>query len=70
MNMKNLKDFITESKPSFDVRSDVYNALTELAYAYHNKHKKFTQGDVEAACEWFIMNFFEEDTEGLVDDLK
>lgn len=68
--MKNLKDFITESKPSFDVRSDVYNALVDLAYAYHNKRKKFTQGDVEGACEWFIMTFFEDDAEGIADDLK
>lgn len=68
--MKNLKDFITESKPSFDVRSDVYHALTELAYAYYKKNKKFTQADVEGACEWFIMNFFEDDAEGIADDLK
>ena len=68
--MKNLKDFITESKPSFDVRSDVYNAMVDLAFAYQRKNKKFTQADVEGAFEWFIMNFFEEDAEGIVNDLK
>ena len=68
--MKNLKDFITESKLSFDIRSDIYNAVVDLAYAYQRKNKKFTQADVEAAFEWFIMNFFEDDAEGLVDDLK
>lgn len=68
--MKNLKDFITESKPSFDVRSDVYNAMVDLAFAYQKKNKKFTQSDVEAAFEWFVLNFFEENAEGMVDDLK
>lgn len=64
--MKDLKDFITESKPTFDLRSDVYNALTDLAYAYHNKGKKLKQGEWESAIEWFIMNFFEDDAEGLL----
>ena len=68
--MKNLKDFITESKPSFDVKSDIYNAMVDLAFAYQKKNKKFTKADVEGAFEWFILNFFDDDAEGLVDDLK
>lgn len=61
--MKDLKDFITESKPTFDVKSDIYNVLSDLAFEYHKKNKKFNQKDVEDACEWFVIRFFEENDE-------
>ena len=66
--METLKSYITESKfkPTFDVRSDVYNVLTELAIEYDKKNKKLDQDEWESALEWFVMNFFEEDAEGLL----
>ena len=58
--MKDLKEFIIESKPSFNVKSDIYNVLSDLAFEYDKKGKDFTQKDVEQAFEWFLMEFFED----------
>ena len=60
--MKDLKEFIIESKPSFNfnVKSDIYNVLSDLAFEYDKKGKDFTKKDVEQAFEWFLMEFFED----------
>lgn len=65
--MKDLKDFINESKPTFDVKSDIYNVLSDLAFEYHKKNKKFNQKDVEEALEWFTIQFFEENDDDFDD---
>ena len=64
--MKNLKNFICESKPTFDVQSDVYNVLSELANKYYIKNKKLNKSDWEGALEWFMIQFFDENAEGLL----
>lgn len=65
--MKTLKDQLNEGikpnlieyKPIYNVRSDVYNILAELAYRYELKGKKFDQNEVDEALDWFIIQFFE-----------
>ena len=57
--MKNIKDSINESKLSFDIKRDIYNALEELACAYERKGHKFNKQEVEESVDWFIMEFFE-----------
>lgn len=65
--MKNLKDQLNEGikpnlieyKPIYNVRSDVYNILEELAFRYELKGKKFDKNEVEEALDWFIIQFFE-----------
>jgi hypothetical protein len=58
--MKDLKEFINESKPSFNVKSDIYKVLSDLAFEYDKKGKDFTKKDAEQAFEWFLMEFFED----------
>ena len=59
--MKGLADFINESSTdiTFDVRSDIYTVLSDLAFTYeeHNKSKKFNKNDVEKALQWFFDSF-------------
>lgn len=66
--METLKSYITESnfKPSFDIRSDIYNVLTDLAFEYDKKNKNLDQNEWEEAMEWFVLNFFEDNAEGLL----
>jgi hypothetical protein len=66
--METLKSYITESnfKPSFDVRSDIYNVLTDLAFEYDKKNKNLDQNEWEEALEWFVLTFFEDNAEGLL----
>lgn len=65
--MKNLKDQLNEGikpnlieyKPNYNIKTDVYNILEELAYRYELKGKKFDQNEVGEAVDWFIIQFFE-----------
>ena len=68
--MKSLKNYIsetlvTEAKAlkldtfiNFDLQSDIYNALGDLAAEYAYKGKKFEEKDVKKALDWFMKNFF------------
>lgn len=64
--MKTLKDQLNEGikpnmveyKPIYNIQSDIYNILEELAFRYELKGKKFEQKDVEEALEWFTIQFF------------
>ena len=58
--MKSIIDTINEAKLSFDIRSDVWNALEELANMYERKGHKFDRQEVESALDWFAMEFFDE----------
>lgn len=49
------------AEPSFDIRSDLYNALTDLAFKYYKADKPFTQEDFDQAYEWFSVHFFEDE---------
>ena len=57
--MKSLVDTINEAKLSFDIRSDIFNALSELAETYNKKGKKFDKQEVEEALDWFVIYYFE-----------
>ena len=58
--MKSIKDSINEGKLSFDIKSDVWNALEDLARTYERKGHKFDKQEVETALDWFAMEFFDE----------
>ena len=61
--MKRLADSINESTTdiTFDVKSDIYTVLSDLAFTYeeHNKSKKFNKNDVEKALQWFLTHFYD-----------
>ena len=66
--MKTLKDQLNEGikpnmveyKPIYNIQSDIYNILEELAFRYELKGKKFEQKEVDEALEWFSLRFFED----------
>ena len=43
---------------NFDLQSDIYNALSDLAAEYEFGGKKFEEKDVKKALDWFMKNFF------------
>lgn len=55
-----IKPNLIEYKPNYNIQSDVYNILEELAYRYELKGKKFNQKEVEEALEWFTIHFFDD----------
>lgn len=67
--MKTLKDFVNESGKTtrlpinYELDSDIYSVLSDLAYQYELKGKDFEQKDVEKAFEWFLEKFFVEPDE-------
>lgn len=67
--MKNLSEYINESNKTtrlpinYELDSDIYNVLSDLAYQYELKGKDFEQKDVEKAFEWFLEKFFIEPDE-------
>lgn len=67
--MKNLNEYINESNKTtrlpinYDMNSDIYNILADLAYQYELKGKDFEKKDVEEAFEWFLERFFIENDE-------
>ena len=64
--MKRLSEHINESNKTtrlpinYDLDSDVYNVLSDLAYQYNLKGKDFEKEDVEKAFERFLEKFYEE----------
>jgi hypothetical protein len=64
--MKGLADYINESNKTtqlpinYDLNSDIYNILGDLAYQYELKGKDFEKKDVEKAFEYFLEKFYEE----------
>lgn len=65
--MKSLKDSISEAKShilssniNFDLRSDIYTVLSDLAFEYDSRNKKFDKNKVEEAIEWFLDQFYEQ----------
>ena len=67
--MKNLNEYINESNKTtrlpinYDMNSDIYNILADLAYQYELKGKDFEKKDAEEAFEWFLEKFFIEPDE-------
>lgn len=50
-------DFNTQN----DLRSDVYNALVDIAFEYHKKGINLSVNDFELAWEWFATHFEDDD---------
>lgn len=42
-----------------DLRSDVYNALSDIALKYHQKGANITEDEMDKAIEWFQLHFWE-----------
>lgn len=70
--MKTLKDFVnfvnesgktTRLPINYELDSDIYSVLSDLAYQYDLKGKDFEKEDVEKAFEWFLEKFFVEPDE-------
>ena len=68
--MKSIINTINEGKKikieeyiDFDVRSDIYNILSALAYEYDNAGKGSfdDKREVAAAFDWFMSKFYEDD---------
>lgn len=55
-----IKPYMVEYKPIYNIQSDIYNILEELAFRYELKGKKFEQKEVDEALEWFSLHFFED----------
>ena len=47
--------------PTFDVKHDIYNILSDLAFEYDNADKDFSEKEVKKALDWFMKNFFDVD---------
>ena len=68
--MKSIINTINEGKKikieeniDFDVRSDIYNVLSALAYEYNNAGKGGfdDKREVAAALDWVMSKFYEDD---------
>lgn len=63
--MKNLNEYINESNKTtrlpinYELDSDIYNVLSDLAYQYELKGKDFEKKDIENAFEYFLEKFYE-----------
>lgn len=60
--MKGLTDYINEAamKLTYNLSSDIYNMLSDLAFEYDKKRKKFDEDEVRAALDNFVDKFFVE----------
>lgn len=65
--MKTLKSQLNEAATDqtytilqYTLNVDIYNALSDIAYRYSMKNKKFEEKDVSRALNWFMNKFFEE----------
>lgn len=68
--MKTLKSQLNEAATDqsntilqYTLNVDIYNALSDIAYRYSMKNKKFEEKDVSKALNWFMDRFFEENNE-------
>lgn len=47
---------------STDIRSDVYNALSDIGFRYHSKGIELTQADFQDAFDFFMLKYFDSDS--------
>lgn len=61
--MKTLQEHLTSeamnTRLTYDIQNDIYASLSNLAFEYSMKHKKFEKEDVKEALEWFMNKFWE-----------
>lgn len=61
--MKSITNLLTEASNkhlTYDLKSDVYNVLSDLAFEYNKHNKDFNKNKVEEVIEWFLTEFFEQ----------
>lgn len=65
VNKSEIEQILNEAKAlkldtfiNFDLQSDIYNALGDLAKEYNFHNKNFDEKDVKKALDWFMKNFF------------
>lgn len=65
INESEIEQILNEAKAlkldtfiNFDLQSDIYNALSDLAKEYDFHNKNFDEKDVKKALDWFMKNFF------------
>ena len=67
---ESLKEDLMDSSWGSDFRSDVYNALSDVAFKYYRKDISITDDDWNEAIEWFMTHFFESDDNPFYESLK
>lgn len=61
--MKSITNLLTEASNkhlSYDLKSDIYNVLSDLAFDYDKHNKDFDKDKVKEAIEWFLMEFYDQ----------
>lgn len=56
-----MKKYIRSSKDRNSIRSDVYNALADVAFKISNNGEDISEEDFRDACDNFIRRFFDDD---------
>ena len=67
---ESLKENLMDSSWGSDFRSDVYNALSDVASKYYRKDINPANNDWDEAIEWFMTHFFESDDNPFYESLK
>jgi hypothetical protein len=61
--MKSITNLINEASKehlTYDLKNDIYNVLSDLAFNYDKHNKDFNKDKVEEAIEWFLSEFYEQ----------
>ena len=58
---ESLKEDLMDTAWGSNFKSDVYNALSKIAFKYYRKNINVTDDDWDEAIEWFMTHFFESD---------
>lgn len=58
---ESLKEDLMGTAWGSNFKSDVYNALSKIAFKYYRKNINVTDDDWDEAIEWFMTHFFESD---------
>ena len=61
--MKSITNLINEASKehlSYNLKTDIYNVLSDLAFNYDQHNKEFNKDGVEDAIEWFLSEFYEQ----------
>lgn len=69
-NNESIKEDLMGTAWGSNFQSDVYNALSKIAFKYYRKDVNITDDDWNEAIEWFMTHFFESDDNPFDESLK
>lgn len=62
--MKSITNLLTEATNNkhltYDLKTDIYNVLSDLAFDYDKHNNDFDKDKVEEAFEWFLTQFYDQ----------